>query len=55
MFLAVMATMAATLPGGGASVAIAGVKTNLPFATAVVRGILCNWLVCMARAPGGQT
>jgi formate/nitrite transporter len=35
-------------PAGGASVAVAGVKTSLPFVQAFVRGILCNWLVCMA-------
>merc|ERR1711934_1248316 len=33
---------------GGASVAVAGAKTSLPFLQAFVRGILCNWLVCMA-------
>jgi formate/nitrite transporter len=37
-----------TLVNGGASVAVAGVKTGLPFIQAFVRGILCNWLVCMA-------
>eukprot|EP00804_Cyclotella_cryptica_P013113 CCRYP_002381-RC/>CCRYP_002381-RC protein AED:0.05 eAED:0.05 QI:297/1/1/1/0.66/0.5/4/326/301 len=29
-------------------VAIATAKCSLPFETAFVRGILCNWLVCMA-------
>jgi formate/nitrite transporter len=46
--LAALAAYAATLPGGGASVAIAAAKTSLPFGKAVARGILCNWLVCMA-------
>jgi formate/nitrite transporter len=35
-------------PTGGASVAVAGAKTSLGFAPAFVRGLLCNWLVCMA-------
>lgn len=29
-------------------VAIATAKCSLPFDVAFVRGILCNWLVCMA-------
>jgi formate/nitrite transporter len=37
-----------TMVNGGASVAVAGAKTSLPFVQAFVRGILCNWLVCMA-------
>lgn len=36
------------MPGGGASVAVAGAKTSMAFKTAFTRGILCNWLVCMA-------
>ena len=35
-------------PAGGASVAVAGAKTSLTFTQAFVRGLLCNWLVCMA-------
>jgi len=35
-------------PAGGASVGAAAMKTSLPFMQAFVRGILCNWLVCMA-------
>jgi formate/nitrite transporter len=46
--LAFLGSVAATLPGGGASVAISATKTTLPFAKLVARGILCNWLVCMA-------
>lgn len=30
------------------AVAIATAKTKLPFDVALVRGILCNWLVCLA-------
>ena len=46
--LARLAILAGTMPGGGAAVALAVAKTSLPFQTAFVRGILCNWLVCMA-------
>ena len=46
--LAFLVSVGATLVGGGASVGIAGAKTSLPFMKAFVRGILCNWLVCMA-------
>jgi formate/nitrite transporter len=35
-------------PAGGASVTVAAAKTSLAFVPAFVRGILCNWLVCMA-------
>jgi len=35
-------------PSGGASVAVAAAKTSLSFKAAFVKGILCNWLVCMA-------
>jgi len=37
-----------TLAGGGASIAVSAAKTSLTFTQAFVRGILCNWLVCMA-------
>lgn len=30
------------------AIAIASAKTELPFAAALIRGILCNWLVCLA-------
>ncbi len=32
----------------GHSIAIAAAKSNLPFDVALVRGILCNWLVCLS-------
>ena len=35
-------------PGGGAALGVAAAKTSLTFKTAFFRGILCNWLVCMA-------
>merc|ERR1712087_293547 len=37
-----------TLATSAVPAAVAGVKTSLSFKTALVRGILCNWLVCMA-------
>merc|ERR1712006_29037 len=37
-----------TLVNGGSSVAVSAAKTSLTFTQAFVRGILCNWLVCMA-------
>jgi formate transporter len=30
------------------ALAIASYKTELPFAVALIRGLLCNWLVCLA-------
>lgn len=48
--IALAAAVAAggTLVGGGASVGAAVAKTSLSFKAALVRGVLCNWLVCMA-------
>merc|ERR1711915_866606 len=48
LLLAYLAYESKTLGAGPASVAIATAKANLPFGVAFVRGILCNWLVCMA-------
>jgi len=48
LFLAYLAFKSGTLGSAPASVAIATAKCSLPFETAFVRGILCNWLVCMA-------
>jgi len=48
LLLAYLAFKSGTLGSGPASVAIATGKANLPFDVAFVRGILCNWLVCMA-------
>lgn len=45
---ALLVSMGGTLVGGGASVGAAVAKTSLPFGQAFVRGLLCNWLVCMA-------
>jgi len=46
--LAALVVMGGTLVAGGASVPVAVAKTSLPFMAAFARGILCNWLVCMA-------
>lgn len=48
LFLAYLAFKSGTLAAGPASVAIATAKCSLPWDVAFVRGILCNWLVCMA-------
>lgn len=34
--------------GSGAAVAIAGAKTSIGFGKAFWRGVVCNWLVCLA-------
>ena len=48
LFLAYLAYKSGTLGNAPASVAIATAKCSLPWDVAFVRGILCNWLVCMA-------
>jgi len=48
LLLAYLAFKSGTLANGPAAAAIATAKANLPFEVAFVRGILCNWLVCMA-------
>lgn len=48
MLLAYLAFKSGTLASGPASAAIATAKCSLPWDVAFVRGILCNWLVCMA-------
>jgi len=49
LLFAYLVFMGGTLgAAGGASVPVAVAKTSLPFMQAFVRGILCNWLVCMA-------
>jgi len=48
LILAYLAFKSGTLGSAPASVAIATAKCGLSFQTAFVRGILCNWLVCMA-------
>mmetsp|Transcript_16553 Transcript_16553/g.32308 ORF Transcript_16553/g.32308 Transcript_16553/m.32308 type:complete len:316 (+) Transcript_16553:177-1124(+) len=48
LLLAFLAFKSGTLGTAPASVAIATAKCSLPFEASFVRGILCNWLVCMA-------
>eukprot|EP00588_Corethron_pennatum_P019853 CAMPEP_0194310890 /NCGR_PEP_ID=MMETSP0171-20130528/7860_1 /TAXON_ID=218684 /ORGANISM="Corethron pennatum, Strain L29A3" /LENGTH=309 /DNA_ID=CAMNT_0039064743 /DNA_START=20 /DNA_END=949 /DNA_ORIENTATION=- len=48
LLLAYLAFASGTLGAGPAAAAIATAKCSMPFVTAFVRGILCNWLVCMA-------
>ena len=48
LLLAFLAFRSGTLSASPAAVAIATAKCSLPWDVAFVRGILCNWLVCMA-------
>mmetsp|Transcript_4550 Transcript_4550/g.12721 ORF Transcript_4550/g.12721 Transcript_4550/m.12721 type:complete len:306 (-) Transcript_4550:75-992(-) len=48
LFLAYLAFKSGTLAGAPAATAIATAKCSLTWEMAFVRGILCNWLVCMA-------
>ncbi|KAG7369728.1 formate/nitrite transporter family protein [Nitzschia inconspicua] len=48
LFLAYLAYKSGTLGSGPAAAAIATGKASLPWDVAFTRGILCNWLVCMA-------
>jgi formate/nitrite transporter len=48
LVLAALVFLGNTLAGGGASVGVSVAKTSLTFTQAFVRGVLCNWLVCMA-------
>jgi len=49
VLLACLAHFSATMPAAApAAVTIATAKCTEPFFVALTRGILCNWLVCMA-------
>jgi len=48
LILAYLAFKSGTLGAGPAAAALATAKCSLPFEVAFIRGILCNWLVCMA-------
>lgn len=48
IFLAFLAFQAGTLGKSPAAVALATAKCSSSFGVSFVRGILCNWLVCMA-------
>jgi len=48
VFLAYLAFKSGTLGAGPAAAAVATAKCSLSFEVAFIRGILCNWLVCMA-------
>jgi formate/nitrite transporter len=48
LLLAYLVFKSGTLGAAPGSVSIAMAKCSLPFDVAFVRGILCNWLVCMA-------
>ena len=48
LFMAWLAFNGATLGDGPAAVLTANMKVSYPFKTLFIRGVLCNWLVCMA-------
>ena len=48
LFLAYLAFHGGTLGAGPASAAVATAKCANTFSVAFVRGLMCNWLVCMA-------
>ena len=48
LLLAYLAFKSGTLGAGPGAVNIATAKCSVPFDVAFIRGILCNWLVCMA-------
>jgi len=48
LIMAYLVFVSGTLGNAPGSVAIATAKCSLPWKAAFVRGILCNWLVCMA-------
>jgi len=57
IILAYLAFASGTLGTDSAALKLAVVKTSLPFSQAFVRGLMCNWLVCMAvyMASGAST
>ena len=49
VFMAWLAVQAKTVAaGGGAAVGMAVAKCSIPFSVAVAKGVICNWLVCLA-------
>lgn len=48
LLMALLVFLGGTLGVGPAAAATAVSKTSLPFLQAFIRGMLCNWLVCMA-------
>eukprot|EP01036_Dinobryon_divergens_P027781 gene27781-36608_t len=48
LLMALLVFFGGTLGVGPAAAATAVSKTSLPFLQAFIRGMLCNWLVCMA-------
>lgn len=48
LLIAILVAVGGTLATSGAPVATSLAKVSLSFPAAFVRGLLCNWLVCMA-------
>lgn len=49
-----MAVQGGVVANPGTAIGIASAKTSLTFVQAFTRGILCNWLVCMAGTITGR-
>lgn len=54
LLLVFLAVQGGVVSNPGTAMGIASAKTSLTFVQAFARGILCNWLVCMAGACGGR-
>ena len=48
LLIVFMAVQGGVVANPGTAIGIASAKTSLTFVQAFTRGILCNWLVCMA-------
>lgn len=48
LLIVYMAVQGGVVANPGTAIGIASAKTSLTFVQAFTRGILCNWLVCMA-------
>ncbi len=48
LLLVYLAVQGGVIANPGTAMGIASAKTSLTFAQAFARGIMCNWLVCMA-------
>lgn len=54
LLIVFMAVQGGVVANPGTAIGIASAKTSLTFVQAFTRGILCNWLVCMAGTISGR-
>lgn len=54
LLIVFMAVQGGVVANPGAAMGIASAKTSMTFVQAFSRGILCNWLVCMAGTITGR-